>query len=120
MKKSIPTLLLAAVLVAGCSGIGDSLKDFEGSIYDQMADWGSDYCGDVTPDEPEKYALILEERIEMSREVRQRGDNGPGPAGVDYLDEQTANGEGPVVVIYCEGETVPKGVWKRLVRLNGG
>jgi hypothetical protein len=65
-------------------------------------------------------------RIEVRREIRQRGTDRPPPpdpipAG---LDEQTANGAGPVLMIWCRGETngqgvpflVPDAVWRNMIR----
>ncbi len=55
-----------------------------------------------------------------------RGTDGPPPPDPipEGLDEQTANGAGPVIMIWCEGETngqgvlfpVPTAVWSNMIR----
>ena len=61
--------------------------------------------------------LVTEERIEARREIRQRGENGPAPVDLPFLDEQTSRGEGPVIRIWCEGETVPIEIWQDFVKI---
>ena len=104
--------------VMGCSSLGGGRLDFlealEEGAYDTAAEQLSSYCKKVTAvDSP----TLAEERIEVRREIRQRGDNGPGSVDVPFLDEQTSRGEGPVIRIWCEGETVPEEIWKDYVKL---
>ena len=60
------------------------------------------------------------------REIRQRGSDGPPPPDPvpEGLDEQTAQGASPVLMIWCRGETngqgvpfpVPDAVWRNMIR----
>ena len=100
------TLLVAVVLSTGCRG--DFLKQVESGAYDQAAKTVSVYCEHMDS------SLAQQERLEARREIRQRGLNGPAAVSVEGLDDQTAGGHGPVVRIYCHGETVPVRVWEDL------
>lgn len=112
IRETIIVMLLAAVAtVAGCSvKTHDFLKQIEGKAYDSAAKSLSQYCNNLTG------PIAAEERKQAAREMRQRGDHGPNGPGaiITGLDDQTANGRGPVVRIWCEGETVPFGVWESL------
>ena len=110
-------ILIPVILSTGCAH--DFWKDVEGRVYDSVAEQISDYCK-ITTDDPLKSVLREEERIEMRREVRQRGENGPGPAPawtVPEIGENTAYGKGPVMRIWCEGEEVPDIIWQDYVRI---
>ena len=107
------SILLMSVFLMGCSGATrDFLKAIETGAYDTAAEAVGKYCKRATG------PIITAERIEARREIRQRGGYGPnGPrTQVDGLDDKTAYGSGPVVVIYCSGEIVPYEVWNSLVR----
>lgn len=56
--------------------------------------------------------------VEFRREIRQRGNRGPaGPLRpVPGLDQKTAEGDGPVIMVWARGSTVPDEVWPTLVR----
>lgn len=113
------SICAAALLLASCSG--DFLDDIEDEAYDAAATKLSDYCalnrGDL---------FWQRTRIEVRREIRQRGDNGPpGPVEVpEGLDQKTAFGPGPVLMIWCGGETTgqsipyapPETVWRAMIR----
>lgn len=57
-------------------------------------------------------------RIELCREMRQRGRGGPASKyqHIHGLDDKTLHGKGPVVAMYYEGDDVPYEVWLHLVR----
>jgi hypothetical protein len=112
--------LIALWLLAGCAS--DLLDDIEDQAFDRAAEKLSDYCARNA----NQGLFRQRSRIEVRREIRQRGTNGPPPpdpvpAG---LDEQTAEGEGPVLMIWCPGETngqgvpfpVPDAVWRNMIR----
>ncbi len=108
-------LLVIPVLLAinGCASLS-FLEALEQSAFDTAAAKLSTYCKKVTAvDSP----LITEERIEVRREIRQRGDNGPGPVDLRFLDRRTSRGGGPAIRIWCEGETVPIEVWRDYVKI---
>ena len=95
-------------------------KDVEGKAYDKVAEQVSDYCSSRTSSDPLKQLLYLEERIETRREIRQRGTQGPGPAPewtVPEIGENTAYGDGPVFLVYCQYDEVPDEVWNDFVRI---
>jgi hypothetical protein len=112
--------LFALWLLAGCAG-DDLLDDIEDEAYDSAADQLSDFCDRNANDLSRQRT-----RIEVRREIRQRGTDGPPPPDPipEGLDEQTANGEGPVLMIWCRGETngqgvpfpVPDSVWRNMIR----
>jgi hypothetical protein len=112
--------LAALWLLAGCAS--DFLDDIEDKAFDSAAAKLSAYCARSAASD----LFWQRTRIEVRREIRQRGTDGPPPpdpipAG---LDEQTANGAGPVLMIWCEGETngqavpfaVPDAVWRNMIR----
>ena len=110
-------LLLPLIAIGGCSSFW---KDIEGKAYDAVAEQVSDYCSAVTSTKPLKQMLKLEERIETRREIRQRGTQGPGPAPeqtVEHIGENTAYGDGPVFLIYCQYDEVPDEVWSDFIRI---
>lgn len=103
--------LLFILIVSACTHeflIHDFLKDAEHRAYDNLANAVSQYCTNIPP----RLA------IEISREIRQRGQHGPpGPKSVIVvLDEKTAYADGPVIQIWCWYEHVPSAVWPLLVR----
>lgn len=117
----IRRLILASVLLSGCSTNGgdvghDLIKAIERGAYDQAAEILSNYCQGVY----DKGLWVQRTRIEVRREIRQSDKGRYGPAGpsepVPGLDEKTAQGTGPVIQIWCEGETVPDDIWVGLVR----
>lgn len=112
---------LAAVwLLAGCAG--DILDDIEDEAYDKVAKKLSDYC-ELSQSRDRFWQRT---RIEVRREIRQRGRNGPeGPNPIPTgLDEKTANGTGPVLMIWCQGEAngqevpfpVSDEIWRNMIR----
>lgn len=116
--KTISTIA-ATILITGCASTHDFVKDVEGKAYDRLADAVSKYCkgkieGGVLQD------IVLQEALELRREIRQRGSNGPqGPAEpVLYLDDKTAYAQGPMIRIWCEGESVPRDIWPDFVRVR--
>lgn len=104
-QLSIVFLLLFTV---GCSA--DFLKSVESGAYDKAAAAVSTYCQNMDS------ALLEQQRVEARREIRQRGTEGPAPVFFEGLDDKTAGGKGPVVRIYCHGDTVPTAVWGDLIR----
>ena len=112
--------LVALWLLAGCAS--DILDDIEDQAFDKVAEKLSAHCDRIGG----KSLFVQRTRIEVRREIRQRGTDGPPPpdpipAG---LDKQTANGAGPVLMIWCRGETngqdvpfpVPTAVWRNMIR----
>lgn len=101
---------------------GRHSRRHRGEAYDNAADKLSAYC-ELNKD---RDLFWQRTRIEVRREIRQRGTNGPtGPNPIpEGLDEKTANGKGPVLMIWCEGETngqdvpfpVPDAVWRNMIR----
>ena len=112
--------LVVLWLLAGCAS--DFLKDLEDQAFDEAAEKLSAYCDRVGG----KSLFVQRTRIEVRREIRQRGTDGPPPPDPipSGLDERTANGEGPVLMIWCRGETngqnepfsVPPEVWRNMIR----
>jgi hypothetical protein len=112
--------LVALWLLAGCAG--DFLDDIEDQAFDEAAEKLSAYCARVAIDN----LFVQRTRIEVRREIRQRGTDGPPPPDPipEGLDERTAKGAGPVLMIWCEGETngqsepfpVPTAVWRNMIR----
>ncbi len=114
MRETIIAIVVVGML-GGCAYFEKAegfLKQVENKSYDSAALGVSEYCERANSD------IVLNERIQARRELRQRGTEGPaGPANpVDGLDKQTAQGEGPVVRIWCQGETVPAEVWNDLIK----
>lgn len=111
---SMKGLVISALFVglSGCSTTHDFLKMIESKAYDGAARAVSEYC------ERANKGIIKNERVEARREIRQRGFNGPpGPyIPFDDLDNKTAYGPGPVVLIYCADDEVPFGAWSGLIR----
>ena len=112
--------LVALWLLAGCAS--DLLDDIENQAYDKAAAKLSAYCDRNAA----KGLFFQRTRIEVRREIRQRGTDGPPPPDPvpEGLDAQTANGAGPVLMLWCRGETngqlvpfaVPDEVWRNMVR----
>jgi hypothetical protein len=111
---------VALLLLAGCAS--DFLEDLEDQAFDSAAAKLSAYC-----DRNAGQGLTRQRsRIEVRREIRQRGTDGPPPPDPvpEGLDEQTAQGAGPVLMIWCRGETngqgvpfpVPDAVWRNMIR----
>ncbi len=111
MKFFLAALALA---LSGCGTTHEFFKDIEHKAYDNAADAVSLYCKDAD----RRPLVIKRTRVEARREIRQRGENGPfAPVTpVPGLDEHTALADGPVAIVYCEGDTVPPAVWEALVR----
>lgn len=107
--KRTALVVLTATISTGCNG--DFLKHMEGKAYDRAAKAVSEYCERVTFSD-----VLMQERMEARREIRQRGTQGPAPITLEGLDDQTAGGKGPIVRIYCHGEMVPTMVWKDLIK----
>lgn len=107
-------VMLTALVLTGCGTTHEFFKDIEGKAYDNAAAAVSKYCEDAD----QRPLIIQRTRIEARREIRQRGTNGPfaPETNITGLDEQTALGDGPVVIVYCVGDTVPAAVWEDLVR----
>jgi hypothetical protein len=113
---------LALVVLAGLTGCaGDVLDDIEDQQWDAAAAKVSTYCETVGQGD----LWVQRTRIEARREIRQRGRFGPiGPGIIGGLDDKTAFGPGPVLMIWCDGETdgqgnfypVPDEVWQRMIR----
>jgi hypothetical protein len=111
---------VALWLLAGCAS--DFLEDIEDQAFDRAAEKLSDYCARNA----DQGLSRQRNRIEVRREIRQRGTDGPPPPDPvpEGLDEQTAQGAGPVLMIWCRGETngqgvpflVPDAVWRNMIR----
>lgn len=116
MKAILAALLLAAL--GGCAGLGDALKLGEGRAYDAAAKLVSRYCQQFAATDVTVRAILLQEKRELRREIRQRGHSGPtGPDPIPSgLDGQTALGSGPVAVFWCQGTEVPENIWPLLER----
>lgn len=112
MRLTLTTVL--ALALSGCGTTHEFFKDIEGKAYDNAAAAASKYCENAD----QRPLIIKRTRVEARREIRQRGENGPlAPTNpIAGLDEQTALGDGPVVIVYCVGDTVPDAVWEDLVR----
>jgi len=130
-----PTLALAAsALIAGCSSL-EGTKDLpridkalERGAYEELVGAFSKYCGRLSGQGKE----ITSIRTKLTREIRQRGINGPPPphpavsgmhhdaddGDVNALDRNTRFGRGPIVMVYCKGDRVPEDVWKSLDRVK--
>jgi hypothetical protein len=102
---------LIPLLHAGCAG--DFLEDIEDQAYDKAAAKLSAYCArNATRD-----LAWQRSRIEVRREIHQRGTDGPPPP-------DPVPGSGPVLMIWCQGETngqavpflVPDPVWRNMIR----
>lgn len=114
-------LLLALTGCAGIGAAGNFFKDLEQGAFDKAARAVSEYCEGA-----QTGGLFAQRtRIEARREIRQRGTNGPPtPTGIEGLDDQTAEGDGPVVIVWCKNETdgwsqpvaVPVDAWRMLIR----
>ena len=112
--------LVALWLLAGCAS--DILDDIEDRAFDKAAEKLSAYCARNAA----KNLFRQRTRIEVRREIRQRGTDGPPPPDPipEGLDERTANGRGPVLMIWCDRETngqavpfpVPDAVWRNMIR----
>ena len=110
-----------ALLVVGCSAnVQQSTHEFtkalERGAYDSVAEALSGYCSSVY----DKGLWIQRTRIEARREIRQstKGSRGPSPPdeSIEGLDAKTAEGNGPVIRIWCQGEEVPEFIWTEMVR----
>ena len=118
MNRHLPAIALLSL--SGCSSqekIHDFVKDIEGKAYDRLAGAISEYCAKKNQDGIGG-SILTQEALEARREIRQRGHTGPpGPALLPgSLDEKTAYGPGPVMRIYCEGESVPEKLWQDFIR----
>ncbi len=113
-------VLLAMLPLVGCGTLGggrDVLKEIESGAYDSAAEMVSGYCERMG----EAGKFVQRTRIEARREIRQRGTHGPPqPAeGIPGLDDKTAAGPGPLLLVYCAGDpdALPAVVWReRYVR----
>ncbi len=93
------------------------IKNIEDEAYDDIANTLGQLIKAAEQDEKLKRTIY-----EFFREMRQRGNR--GPKGPDHtverngtkLDNQTANGHGPVIMMWWRGQDVPDDVWPLLVR----
>ena len=113
--KETAIAVVIVTLLGGCAAFEKAegfLKQIESKAYDAAALGVSEYCERSDSD------IVLNERNQARRELRQRGTEGPAApeAAVPGLDEQTAQGSGPVVRIWCQGEVVPAEVWNDLIK----
>ena len=106
-------LAITMAALQGCSALHDMSKGVEGRVYDEVAEATTSYCKWAAGK-----AFFDQERLEARREIRQRGSDGPQPpaAPIPGLDAQTAQGQGPVVRVYCSSDPVPDAVWLDLVK----
>jgi hypothetical protein len=113
--------LAGALLLAGCASSTqkpekDFAKALERGAYDNVSEMVSGYCNTVW----DKGLRIQRTRIEARREIRQssKGHGGPKPpeAPIPGLDAKTAEGKGPLLRIWCQGEQVPDVIWEDMVR----
>ncbi len=112
-------LAISTALLVGCGTTHDFVKDVEGKAYDSVAGAITEYCKGKT----HKGILGMiarQEALELRREIRQRGKDGPqGPTDqVPLLDDKTAYGAGPVVRIWCDSESVPEDIWPDFIRIK--
>lgn len=112
-------IIISILILSGCNEnkikeTHDFFKAIEGKAYNAAAKSVSEYCKKAG----ELSIILDQERLEARREIRQRGNHGPlGPDfDVNGLDEKTMHGPGPVVRVWCEGETVPEVIWKDFIR----
>lgn len=113
-------ILVGSAITACQSAQNESDRDLgkalEHGAFDSLASIFSDYCNSVF----DKGLWIQRTRIEVRREIRQSpvGRYGPSPPSkaIAGLDPNTANGKGPVVRIWCQGEAVPDVIWEQMVR----
>ena len=105
MKTAIA--IITAILIAGCTSTAkDFLKALESRAYDTAAKGVTEYCQRISLSSrtsSQARALVDRERVEARREIRQRGRHGPN------ADD---GNQGPVVVIWCEGDELPEG-WEK-------
>lgn len=109
MDRYLTTIAVSAILISGCSATG-FLKSIETKAFDASAVSASRYCEELNSE------VSHIQRQEARRHVRAEGSYGPeAPSDVAVkLDDDMANGQGPVVRIWCEGEEVPDEVWDGL------
>jgi hypothetical protein len=127
--RSIVAIVAVALLIQGCGSFGEKThnlgKALEKRAYNELAQAFTDYCATFRGNGP--YLDHL--RIEMSREIRQSpyGAYGPEPpsnlSAARYINTNVSDGNkntwygsGPIVLVYCEGDTVPMEVWLSLDR----
>ena len=92
---------MLSFFLGGCfAGTGGFLEALEAGAYDRAATYVSGYC------ERSGSVLVGLERQNARRQIRALGSAGP------VLPEVA--GDGPMVRIWCRGETVPQEVWKDL------
>ena len=117
MRLRLMIAACTATLLAGCGTTHELIKDIEDKAYNSLAKAFSQYC-DKVPNEGAVGDIAKLERIELRREIRQRGHSGPKGPGyvVAGLDDQTANGPGPVIYVACTGDPVPEDLWLWMVR----
>lgn len=108
MIRSLPALALA-VLLGACTHA--EYKEAESQAFDVVASFVSAACRGCR-DEGDTQC------VKVPREVRQRGTDGPPPPDVipEGLDPQTANGKGPVLILFCGPDSPPPPIWSRLIR----
>ena len=96
--------LVALSLLAGCAS--DFLEDIEDQAFDSAAAKLSACCERNAGQGLAKQRT----RIEVRRKIRQRGTDGPPPPDPvpEGLDEQTAQGEGPVLMIWCRARPMAR------------
>ena len=98
--------------------VHEFFKLMEGKAYDAIADGFSEYAGVMDSTHPNARRIFDRERLELRREIRQRGKNGPkGPINKpERLDNKTAFGQGPLVFVFVSDEEVPEALWPLLIR----
>jgi len=119
MLPRLSLILVLSFVLMGCGTTNDFLKNVEGKAYDRTAHTITKYC-ELKNKDGLAGTIARQEALELRREIRQRGEQGPqGPTEKpEYLDDKTAYGPGPVVRIWCEGEPVPENVWWDFVRIK--
>jgi len=127
-KAAIPALL--ALYLSSCASGGSDFetlsKALEHGAYDELATVFSKFCQRTS----QAGQVIAHARIELTREIRQRGRAGPpgpsvGTAGSRIesatsttWDVRIREGRGPIVMVYCQGRTTIsyRDLWKKLDR----
>ena len=105
-------LIILLLLLSGCINQG-LLKQIENKQYIKAAENVTKYCAKISDS-----VELSRESVIATRQIRQQGSNGPlGPyQQIPKLDNKTAYASGPVMMIWCEFDTVPEGVWLRSIK----
>lgn len=111
-----PFTVLPLVLAVGCAATAPTKSQLE-EHFEMAAGGLSEYCANA------KANPIVEgaARRLFRRQVRLRGIGGPRPPKIPVpgLDLEVASAAGPVVRIYCDGESPPHSVWEDLRESEG-